>query len=291
MKSPKNKAENAITLIVLVITIIVMLIIAGITLTQTLSNNGLLSKTKKAAIIVDFTKYSEEFELYKTEKVISNENFYIESLNAGKDSLTYNTQTEEEKKQGGNIKTIIKDLKEEYIDNFEVIKGELLYKSQDKAMLEIAKTSGIEINPYNIDEGGELKSSETNLMLMDSQGTLTLPETVTSIGEGAFSNTAGLKKVVIPYTCKEIKKNAFNNNTEIEEVIFETKENSDGNVEGCENIGSTAFFGCSKIVELKLPETVKHIQGGAFQSCTNLKNINIPKAVTYINRSYISRLH
>ena len=83
MKSSKNKAENAITLIVFVITIIVMLIIAGITLTQTLSNNGLLSKTKKAAIIVDFTKYSEEFELYKTEKIISNENFYI-IVNASK---------------------------------------------------------------------------------------------------------------------------------------------------------------------------------------------------------------
>ena len=291
MKSSKNKAENAITLIVLVITIIIMLIIAGITLTQTLSNNGLLSKTKKAAIIVDFTKYSEEFELYKTEKIISNENFYIESLNAGKDSLTYNTQTEEEKKQGGNIKTIIKDLKEEYIDNFEVIKGELLYKSQDKAMLEIAKTSGIEINPYNIDEGGELKSSETNLMLMDSQGTLTLPETVTSIGAGAFSNTAGLKKVVIPYSCKEIKQNAFYNNTEIEEVIFETKENSDGTVEGCEGLGSAAFQGCTNIKEIKLPCSLNYLDGSVFYACTTLEKVNIPPKIKYLSWRNISFMY
>ncbi len=43
------KKENGITLVALVVTIIILLILAGVTLTTALSQNGLFSRAKNAA--------------------------------------------------------------------------------------------------------------------------------------------------------------------------------------------------------------------------------------------------
>ena len=61
----------------------------------------------------------------------------------------------------------------------------------DLIKVKVALDAGISVNPYDITEGGELQSSTGNLLLMDSTGTLTIPEGVTKIGEGAFANVEG----------------------------------------------------------------------------------------------------
>ena len=45
---------------------------------------------------------------------------------------------------------------------------------------------------------------------------------------------------------------------------------------------SCAFQYCSKLVNVKLPDSLKKIYEGAFNECTNLKTITIPKNVDYI---------
>ncbi len=287
IKSIVENKERAITLIVLVITIIIMLTLAGIIISATTNNNSILTKTKKAAIISDFSKYNEEVEIFKEEKMIENENFHVESLTAGKNTLTYNTQTQEEIKKEVNIKTIIPDLKDQYLESFEIIKGEILFKSQDQSLLKIAQEIGISINPYNI-ENGELKSSNTNLMLMDSQGNLTLPETVTSIASGTFSNISNLKKVIIPYTCKEIKGDAFSFCKDLSSVIFETKVNEDGINEGCQKIGEGAFRACG-ISKIDLPDCLNEISDGCFISCL-ISEINIPENIEIIPNNSFARM-
>ena len=46
----KLKHESAITLVALIVTIIVLLILAGITITLTVGRNGLLDKVQQASI-------------------------------------------------------------------------------------------------------------------------------------------------------------------------------------------------------------------------------------------------
>ena len=70
--------------------------------------------------------------------------------------------------------------------------------------MQAAKIAGVEFNPYDITEDGELQSSNTNLELMSPDGTLTIPSNVSKIGYGAFSNVEGLKTIIIPGTCKII---------------------------------------------------------------------------------------
>ena len=47
-KEIKNKQERGITLIALVVTIVVLLILAGVSLSLVLNNNGVISRAKEA---------------------------------------------------------------------------------------------------------------------------------------------------------------------------------------------------------------------------------------------------
>ena len=124
------------------------------------------------------------------QKYSEDNNFVEETLTAGKTELNYNTKPTEET---GNIKTIIKDINDVYFEKLEVIKGELLINTQDKNEIKIAQNLGIEVNPYDIVDG-VLLSSNGNLLLMDENtGSLTIPNSVTAIGEGAFRNLERIK--------------------------------------------------------------------------------------------------
>ena len=76
-----NKSNSAITLISLVVTIILLIILAGITINMSLEKNGLFSKTKEAK-----EQYNETIEREKLQAVLidaivikeTQENFYKE---------------------------------------------------------------------------------------------------------------------------------------------------------------------------------------------------------------------
>ena len=54
--------------------------------------------------------------------------------------------------------------------------------------------------------------------------------------------------------------------------------------EGVTSIGNEAFCGCSSLTAITIPEGVTSIEGYAFYGCTSLTAINIPESVTSIGR-------
>ena len=265
------KTQNkGITLIALAVTIIVMLILAGVTIATLTGDSGIITQASLSKVINELTKYKEEVELYKANKKLEDVEFYEESLTAGKDSINYNIKTEEEK---GNIKNIIPDITNEYIEKLQIIKGELLIKTKDKKEIKAAQAVGIQINPYDITEDGELLSSTGNLLLVDSAGTLSLPDSVKKVGYGAFSGVEGLKTIIIPASVTEIGDYAFAYNQTLEKVVIE------GNLT---RIGNFAFDCVSTLSEINLPDSINYIGNYAFRS-TNLSNVIIPKNVTKLN--------
>ena len=74
--------------------------------------------------------------------------------------------------------------------------------------------------------------------------TIILPDSIESIGSGAFSGCRALVSIHIP--------------------------------EGVERIGDGAFFGCSSLREIIIPKSVKHIGEHAFSSCSLLEKITLP---------------
>ena len=262
----KTKDKNGITLVALVVTVVVLIVLAGVSINLVIGNNGIITKAQVAKTSTELAKYKEELSQWKINKKMEDNNFVEDTLSAGKNNLTYGGV-----KQEGNIKTIIQDLDDSYLDEVEIIKGELIINTTNKSKLEGSKVAEVSSNPYIIKEG-ELKSAGTNLELMSSDGTVTIPENVTKIGAGAFSSLVGLKTVIIPGTVKEVGANAFAYNTTLEKVIME---------EGTEIIGEQAFFGCTGLSEINLPDTINSV-GKFSMSNSKITKLSVPASLKTI---------
>ena len=75
----KNIAKNTkgITLIALVITIIVLLILAGVSIAMLTGESGVITQAQKAKAMTELSGYKEELEIYKTSKSIETESKFI----------------------------------------------------------------------------------------------------------------------------------------------------------------------------------------------------------------------
>ena len=270
----KSEKDNGITLVALVITVIIIIILATVTLNFTFGEDGIITKANQAKYMAELSTFQEELGLYKANKQISEEGFSAESITAGEGNLSY--VTDDGIVTEGTIYDVITSLRgSSFAGKLEIIKGELLINSQDMEEIKVAQSMGIQVNPYIIIDG-ELKSDGANLALMDSTGTLTIPDGVTKIGNGAFANLSGLKTIIIPGTVKEIGENAFTNNADLTRVVLQ---------EGIEKIGKEAFMQCRNLETIELPESLASIEDHAFAECSKLNNVKMPSKLTVIKNA------
>ncbi|CAK9035167.1 unnamed protein product [Durusdinium trenchii] len=102
---------------------------------------------------------------------------------------------------------------------------------------------------------------------------LTIPDSVTHIGDGAFHGCSSLVKVTIPDSVTHIGDCAFLGCTSLAALTISNSVT---------RIGVLTFAGCSSLVNLTIPNSVDNIQPEAFSNCTSLVNVTIPDSVTYI---------
>ena len=98
---------------------------------------------------------------------------------------------------------------------------------------------------------------------------ITIPSTVKSIGEDAFSGS-GLETFVIPNGIKKIENHTFNGCTHLKKITVPNTVTS---------IGEYAFAGCTALKTISLPRSLRTIGPEAF-SGTGLRAITIPEGVT-----------
>lgn len=271
------KKNNGITITSLVIVIIIVLILTGTSIAFLGGETGAIKDSKKAKTKNELHTYKEQFEYFIACRELEDTDFKTKTLNAGINSLYYNTQEKSQEGQGSII-DVIPIISDEFIDKIEIIKGKIVLNTKDVDLIEMAQEVGITPNPYDI-EDGVLLSSTSNLLLVDENGTLTIPDSVTKIGEGAFANLEGLKTIIIPGTCKEIASNAFSYNKTLEKVIME---------DGVLKIGTSAFGFCSNLKEVQMPNSVTTMNGQAFYNCSKLESINLSSSLTTISSNAFS---
>ena len=102
---------------------------------------------------------------------------------------------------------------------------------------------------------------------------ISLPDSVTSIGESVFYNCASLTSISLPDSVTSIGEFAFDDCASLTSI---TLPNS------ITNIGKHAFYGCYSLTSITLPDSITSIGSSAFSYCTGLAKINIPSGVTKI---------
>lgn len=85
--------------------------------------------------------------------------------------------------------------------------------------------------------------------------------------------------VTVPNSVKAIWANAFYSNKGVKKVQF------DGAINGALTIGDQAFYACSALQEITLPEGLTEIGSNMFNGCTALKSVVIPSTVEAIGQA------
>ncbi len=131
---------------------------------------------------------------------------------------------------------------------------------------------------YNIDrEGSVFSGGKYRLYLDNSELTeLQIPADSKEIPANLFEGWAGLKNVTIPDSVTAIGEYAFWDCSGLESVTIG---------EGVTSIGAGAFSGCSRLTCIEIPDNVTEIGTSAFNECSELSNVTIGKGVTSIGDS------
>ncbi|MEE1503410.1 MAG: leucine-rich repeat protein, partial [Acutalibacteraceae bacterium] len=112
---------------------------------------------------------------------------------------------------------------------------------------------------YCSDEYGVLFNKDKTELIQYPRGnkrtSYTIPDSVTSISEGAFEYCTSLTSITIP--------------------------------DSVTSIGGSAFKGCASITSITIPEGVKTIGERAFEWCENLETLTIPKSIVNIGDSIV----
>lgn len=258
------------------ITIIVLLILAGVSISAIFGENGLLEKAISA----------------REQSIIGEEKEQISlAWNTVKTNKLGGIVTAGELEEQLNEKAKVKDNE----DNTKLIvtfnKTGNVYEIDAEG-----KITKLENNPSD-DPSGSTEDEYTDFEItadnymqagITREGDVVIPETfvydginyrVTRIGSYAFDGCTGLTSITIPDSVTSIGYNAFQYCQDLSDVKI-------GN--GVTSIEEFAFDDCDSLTSITIPNSVTSIGRCAFSSCDFLTNVEIPDSVTSIGDSAFS---
>ena len=128
---------------------------------------------------------------------------------------------------------------------------------------------------------------------------IVIPKGVTSLGNSAFSRCSSLASITIPNSVTSIGESAFYWCSSLTNIAIPNGVTSIGNSafsrcsslasmtipNNVTSIGESVFYGCSSLTNIAIPNGVTSIGNSAFSSCSSLASITIPNSVTSIGDS------
>lgn len=104
---------------------------------------------------------------------------------------------------------------------------------------------------------------------------ITLPNTVATIGSSAFRGCYALESVTLPAGVTAIEQAAFRDCKKLSSVTFE------GANVGL-TLGSQLFQGCTSLTAIAIPEGVTSLPSNCFMGCSALTSVSLPSTLTAI---------
>lgn len=105
---------------------------------------------------------------------------------------------------------------------------------------------------------------------------VSIQQSVTGIGSGAFCFCAALSSVTLPDGLKRIGDGAFGGCESLTEIAIPTS---------VETIGNGAFSYCTRLGKATLPQKLTELSDSLFEDCAGLTEVNIPQSVTAIGEN------
>ena len=142
-----------------------------------------------------------------------------------------------------------------------------IVRSEDNTIL---FGSGSTVFDESITSIGDFAFSGNNLIVE-----INIPNTISSIGSRAFIECINLKKVSIPNSITTINDYTFRRCSNLEVIDWH---------DGITNIGKYCFNNCSSLNDIKLPESIEKISIGCFEGCVGLSKLSLPKKISGIEK-------
>ena len=307
----KFRKNKGITLIALVVTIIVLLILAGISITMLTGQNGILNRAGEAKTTngvaqgEELIKVSVMDALTRGTGELTDENLRKAlSSNLGTEGEDYEIVGSEDCGWTVTIKENDKDYKISStgkigeIEKVEASSSE--WRVEGNAVVEYLGSSNDIVVPNYVDG---VKITEIGAKIFQNSektGTLTISEGIKVIDEYAFSRSKFTGTPIFPNTLVEIKEYAFEGCTEfsgdlelpnsLEKIGQFAFAGWTGNLNdlivpcSIKEFGYCAFVGCSGFKgNLVLKEGIKNLGDSAFMSCSGFSGtLKIPNSVETI---------
>ena len=164
---------------------------------------------------------------------------------------------------------------EEVPDVVGEVSGDFSYEELNGSFVKITKYTGSdeeviipkEINGFTVQQIGESAFENSEIT------SVTIPDTVTSIGKAAFKNCKFLATVKIGSGVREIGESTFRGCMSLTKISVPAS---------VESVGVQAFQDCTGLETVTLAKGLKKLDSYAFSGCTGLPTVEIPDSVTAI---------
>ncbi len=298
----KTKSQmKGITLIALVVTIVILLILAGVSINLVLGPNGLISKAQEAALKTEEAEKNEENILNGYEDIIN------EYVGIDWDTVLANAEMHPDQKNstaigvGTDGRPVNMDLwiysvydNGYALNSSEVLSGSIQNASYDNYNIETdptkegyGKIQGT-IPTYISEDNGESWKTVVNLnrTFYHCTNLISMPEIPTTVVElvGTFMGCTSLQNVTtIPNSVTNMQ-STFYNCTSLKEI----KQLPNNLI----NMKQT-FYGCTSLQDIcEIPDSVTNMYA-TFRDCVSLSevNITIPADVTNIRHLFNGCTH
>lgn len=240
---------SGITLIALVITIIVLLILAGVSIATLTGKNGILTRAQEAKTVYNKASFQEKIEIATT-PYVAKTNLLLED---------------------NDLDSIINEL-----NSYGDMETKKVPAYDGKTDLEIKDSNGnICLLTY---QGNIVEKIEGNQEDWE----------ISTYANGSYIITKyigeNVENLVIP---NYIDGNWIQSVSGIhtENSIIDGYDIKNITIsEGIKFLDTSSFYYCATIETVKLPNTLEKIDWGVFYGCSNLKEFNFPNSLTYIGQ-------